>query len=56
MRWEAWPLVALYVFGIISTAADIGKPRKPLTAPVAKAVIGVSLVLIWLSLRLGGAL
>lgn len=44
MRWEAWVLLALFVFSIAAETSDIGKPRKVLTREVATGVILCELI------------
>lgn len=56
MRWEAWVLVAVHVSSVLFTVADIGKARKPLTPATAVATLVVGGFLVWLAMRLGGAL
>jgi hypothetical protein len=47
MDWTQWLLVALFTLGPITTASNVGKPRKPLTAADATAsfILNIGLML-----------
>lgn len=39
MNWFLWFVVAWWVFNAVATVAQVGKPRKPITASTAAAVV-----------------
>jgi hypothetical protein len=54
MQWEAWVLVALYVFSALGSVACIGKSRNPMTPAAAVFALCRDALLGWLVLRLAG--
>jgi hypothetical protein len=55
MMWEAWVLVVFMLFSIIGVVTTVGKPREPLSHHDGAVAIIMAMILIWLSMRLGGA-
>lgn len=54
MVWEAWTLIALFVFGGLGTVCLVGRKREPITPGVAVVTLILSAFQIWLVLRLVG--
>lgn len=48
MSWQKWTLIALYVVSALLTVATIGRPRKPLEAGTAVAVLIIDALLVLL--------
>lgn len=46
MNWFLWFVVAWWILNAVVTVAQVGKPRKPLTAGTAAAVVAIEALFI----------
>lgn len=46
MNYALWAVAALTVWGSLLTIAKVGKPREPITAPVAAASTLINAVIV----------
>lgn len=52
MNWEQWILIIVFVIGVLSAVALIGRDRKPYTSGQAVVQIILASLLIYLVVRL----
>lgn len=47
MTWYAWVIVALAAVSALLTVLNIGKPRSPISPPVAALIVVANALYIW---------